>query len=66
MGPGEGISGYLGMEAETAVAVGMLGALLSVRWAVGKWEKAKKRWLEDWRRVGDGLGRDLKVSPDCH
>jgi len=59
-----GFWGFLGTEAGTAFGVGMLAALLSVRWVVGKWERGKKRWLEDWRRVGDGLGRDIKTTLD--
>ncbi|KAI0368352.1 hypothetical protein BV20DRAFT_969410 [Pilatotrama ljubarskyi] len=54
--------GYInvGMTMETALGVGMLGAVLGVRWAVGRWDKAKKRWWKDWDRVGEGLERDLK------
>ncbi|KDQ57443.1 hypothetical protein JAAARDRAFT_35158 [Jaapia argillacea MUCL 33604] len=51
-----------GVEVGTAVGVGMLGAVAGTRWAVGKWEKAKRRWWNDWKRVGDGLGRDLKAT----
>lgn len=51
-----------GLGTESSVGVGLLGAALGVRWGVARWEKAKKRWWEDWERVGDGLGRDLKVS----
>ncbi|KAI0358684.1 hypothetical protein OH77DRAFT_1449298 [Trametes cingulata] len=50
----------VGMSVETALGVGMLGAVLGVRWAVGRWDKAKKRWWKDWDRVGEGLERDLK------
>jgi len=42
----------------------MLSALLGVRWAVGKWEKEKNAWWGDWKRIGDGLGRDLKAALD--
>lgn len=61
-GSGEGLLGILSMDAGTALGVGGLGALVGVRWAVGRWEKAKKLWWEDWARVGDGLQRDLNVS----
>lgn len=61
LGSGEGLLGFLGMDAGTAVGVGMLTALLSIRWGVGRWEKGKKRWWQDWVRVTDGLDRDLKV-----
>ena len=58
LGSGEGL---VGMNAGTAVGVGMLSAVASIRWAVGKWETSKKRWWQDWSRVGEGLDRDLKV-----
>ncbi|KAI8993898.1 hypothetical protein BD414DRAFT_436199 [Trametes punicea] len=53
---------HVGMSVETAVGVGMLGAALGVRWAVGGWDKAKKRWWKDWDRVVEGLERDLKSA----
>jgi hypothetical protein len=62
-GVGVGISS--GVEAAglgTAVGVGVLGVVAAVRWAVGKWERAKRAWWSDWKRVGEGLGRDLKVK----
>ncbi|KAF4598243.1 hypothetical protein EYR38_006639 [Pleurotus pulmonarius] len=57
-------SGMFGipMDTTTALGVGALGTLVGVRWAVGRWERAKKRWWEDWHRVGDGLARDLKSN----
>jgi hypothetical protein len=55
-------SGIAATSAGTAVGVSMLCTLLGVRWAVGKWERAKKRWWADWWRVGEGLRRDLEVS----
>ncbi|KAF8160752.1 hypothetical protein B0H34DRAFT_653508 [Crassisporium funariophilum] len=61
LGNGEGLLGLVSMETGTAVGVGMLSAIASIRWAVGKWEKSKKRWWQDWSRVGEGLDRDLKV-----
>ena len=45
-----------------SAAVGVLGALVGVRWGVGAWERAKRRWWADWKRVGEGLGRDLEVG----
>jgi len=61
LGSGEGLLGFVGMDANTAMGVGMLSAVAGIRWGVGKWEKAKKRWWQDWARVGQGLDRDLKV-----
>ncbi|KAF8070676.1 hypothetical protein FPV67DRAFT_1413890 [Lyophyllum atratum] len=60
-GSGEGLLGALGLDAGTAMGVGLLGAVICVRWGVGKWERSKRRWWEDWNRVGEGLGRDLRV-----
>ncbi|KAG0708366.1 hypothetical protein DFH29DRAFT_795122 [Suillus ampliporus] len=51
-----------GSEAGTALGAGALVAIAGVRWAVGKWERAKRRWVEDAGRVGEGLKRDLKVT----
>nr|VWO98303.1 Tryptophan synthase (EC [Ganoderma boninense] len=52
----------VGMGTETAVGAGMLGATLGVRWAVGRWDRAKRKWWKDWDRVGEGLERDLKAA----
>jgi hypothetical protein len=62
LGSGEGLLGLFGMDAGTAMGVGILGAVASVRWAVGQWEKSKKRWWQDWARAAEGLDRDLKVT----
>jgi hypothetical protein len=58
---GEGLLGLVGMDAGTAIGVGVLSGLACVRWGLGKWESAKKKWWEDWVRVSEGLGRDLTV-----
>lgn len=52
----------VGMGTETALGAGLLAAAVGVRWAVGGWDRAKRRWWRDWDRVGEGLERDLKVS----
>ncbi|TFY62649.1 hypothetical protein EVJ58_g3730 [Rhodofomes roseus] len=64
-----GWAGQLGiidmaMHAETVIGVGMLGAVAGVRWAVGRFERAKRKWLQDYDRVGDGLERDLRATLD--
>jgi hypothetical protein len=46
---------------ELAVGAGALSFALGLRWAVGRWEKAKRRWWESWDRVDEGLERDIKV-----
>ncbi|KAG1746291.1 hypothetical protein EDD22DRAFT_918270 [Suillus occidentalis] len=51
-----------GSEAGTALGAGALVAVASIRWAVGKWERAKRKWVEDAGRIGEGLKRDLKVT----
>lgn len=61
VGSGEGLFGFVGMDAGTAMGVGMLVALSSLRWAVGHWERSKRKWWQDWVRVGEGLDRDLRV-----
>ncbi|OAX39122.1 hypothetical protein K503DRAFT_717128 [Rhizopogon vinicolor AM-OR11-026] len=50
-----------GSEAGTALGAGALVAVASIRWAVGKWERAKRHWVDDANRVSEGLKRDLKV-----
>jgi hypothetical protein len=52
------------MGGETAAALGLVGAMASARWAAGRWERAKKRWWEDWARIGQGLRRDLVQNVD--
>jgi len=44
----------------TSFGAGTLSTLIVLRWAVGRWENAQKRWWQDWRRVGEGLGRDVR------
>ncbi|KAG5734466.1 hypothetical protein E4T56_gene20065 [Termitomyces sp. T112] len=63
-GTGEGLLGVVGLDAGTAMSLGLLIAVMSVRWGVGKWERAKRRWWEDWDRVGNGLARDLRTTLD--
>ncbi|KAI0085183.1 hypothetical protein BDY19DRAFT_897157 [Irpex rosettiformis] len=53
-----------GLQVETAVGAGMLVTALGIRWMVGRWEKAKKKWWKDWDRIGQGLERDLKITLD--
>jgi hypothetical protein len=50
-------------SAESSIGVGLLGVALSLRWAVGRWETAKRDWWQGWTRVCQGLERDLKVLP---
>ncbi|KAH0827868.1 hypothetical protein J3R83DRAFT_3495 [Lanmaoa asiatica] len=51
-----------GTEVGTAIGSGALLAVGSVRWAVGKWERAKRRWAQDSGRIGESLTRDLQST----
>ena len=65
LGVAEGVLANLlsaGVAPGTAAGAGVLLALASIRVAIGRWEKAKKRWWGDWKRVSQGLERDLSVS----
>ena len=57
---GIGIAGASGPG--TAAGILALSLLVGVRWSMGKWERAKKRWWGDWSRLGEGLRRDLEVN----
>jgi hypothetical protein len=64
MGPLSGFANaeLLGMSMSTSVGVGLLASLIGVRLAIGMWEKAKKRWWNDWDRIARDLKIDLEVS----
>lgn len=47
------------LDGSTAVGVGALCTMIALRWAVGRWDKAKHDWLDDWGRMADMLQRDL-------
>ncbi|KAI0030809.1 hypothetical protein K488DRAFT_87440 [Vararia minispora EC-137] len=49
-------------DVSTAVGAGLLVAVGGLRWAIGRWEKARRAWLGDWRRMLEGAERDIKVS----
>ncbi|KAJ7709842.1 hypothetical protein B0H17DRAFT_915982 [Mycena rosella] len=55
--------GVVLLEPGTAMATGVLIALLGVRWAAWRWDRARKRWWEDFERVAGGLKQDLAVRP---
>ncbi|KAG9085347.1 hypothetical protein FRC06_003652 [Ceratobasidium sp. 370] len=46
----------------TAVGLGLLGSVASVRWMQSMWARAEKRWWADWARVCAGLERDCEVT----
>lgn len=48
------------VDGPTVLGAGLLAFAVGLRFAVGQWERAKKDWWDDWRRVGEGLERDVK------
>ena len=44
-----------------AVGAGMLVGVVGVRWAIGRWERARRAWREDWGRVKEAAERDVQV-----
>lgn len=49
------------VSAGTAVGVGLLGSVGSIRWMQSVWARAEKKWWADWARVCAGLERDCEV-----
>ena len=47
------------IDAPTATGLGLLGGMVSLRWAVGAWAKAQRAFWRDWDRVEQGLEEDL-------
>lgn len=47
--------------AGTALGVGLLGGVASIRWMQSVWARAEKKWWADWARVCAGLERDCEV-----
>ncbi|KAJ6547625.1 hypothetical protein B0H19DRAFT_1166626 [Mycena capillaripes] len=56
--------GSLMLEPGTAVATGMLVAVVGVHWAKGYWNRARKRWWEDFMRVVGGAKQDITDALD--
>ncbi|KAL5506985.1 hypothetical protein ACEPAH_6441 [Sanghuangporus vaninii] len=50
---------HFSVDASTSIAFGTLGTLAGLRWAVGRWTKARERWFVAFGRVGEGLERDM-------
>lgn len=48
--------------ASEAAGAGLLVAAAGLRWAIGRWDKARKMWRGDWVRVKEAAERDVKVS----
>ena len=44
----------------TALGITSLVSIGFLRWAVGRWERAKGWWWDDWNRVGKAVERDLR------
>lgn len=55
---------YIASFLDIATSLG-LASFVSVgvlRWAVGRWERAKGRWWDDWKRVGRAVERDVRAQ----
>jgi len=49
---------------EAAAGAGLLVAAAGVRWAIGRWDKARKGWRADWGRVREAAERDVQAALD--
>ncbi|EJD03347.1 uncharacterized protein FOMMEDRAFT_168331 [Fomitiporia mediterranea MF3/22] len=49
-------------DAASSIGAGLLGTLLGLRWAVGRWAHAREKWWGSFSRVGDGLARDMSST----
>ncbi|KAG8863446.1 hypothetical protein FRB96_008186, partial [Tulasnella sp. 330] len=54
------ISGIEWVTGDVAVGLGALGVVAGARWSVGRWDKARQRFWKGWRRIGQGLSRDIQ------
>ena len=56
-------AGVLSQGIGEAAGAGLLAAAAGVRWAIGRWDKARKMWRGDWVRVKEAAERDVEVIP---
>lgn len=56
---GASLCAYGVFDIPSGIAASALGSLLGLRWAVGSWAKARRRWWGAFDRVGESLERDL-------
>lgn len=49
------------LGAESGLGLAALGTAIGLRWGLGKWEKAKRKFWVDFARVESGLEEDLQV-----
>jgi len=47
-----------------AAGAGLLASAAGVRWAIGRWDKARKMWRGDWIRVKEAAERDVEAALD--
>ena len=52
----------VGSDIGTAAGAGLLVALGGTRWALGRWDSARRAWLADWDRMRQGAERELKET----
>ncbi|KAI0043668.1 hypothetical protein FA95DRAFT_1681772 [Auriscalpium vulgare] len=60
-GAGAGFWALVGGE---GIGAGLLVAVGGVRWAIGRWERARRAWRADWVRVKEGAERDVEGALD--
>lgn len=51
------------MGAESGLGLAALGTAIGLRWGMGRWEKARRKFWVDFARVESGLEEDLQVRP---
>ncbi|KAI9455427.1 hypothetical protein BJY52DRAFT_1121925 [Lactarius psammicola] len=47
-----------------ATGAGLFVAAAGVRWAIGRWDKARRAWRADWVRVKEAAERDVQTALD--
>ncbi|KAH9062455.1 hypothetical protein EDB87DRAFT_304621 [Lactarius vividus] len=47
-----------------ATGAGLFVAAAGVRWAIGRWDKARRAWRGDWARVKEAAERDVQTALD--
>ncbi|KAH9046088.1 hypothetical protein EDB84DRAFT_742205 [Lactarius hengduanensis] len=47
-----------------ATGAGLFIAAAGVRWAIGRWDKARRAWRGDWVRVKEAAERDVQTALD--
>jgi len=64
VGLSAGYASWMLHYADGATAGGVAGLIVvaTLRWALSNWDKAKRRWMQNWQRTVDGLERDIEET----